>query len=202
MSIINYYDVPTPHRFSFFRAPVRNTTPYKSVSVRQIYNVVTGDYYRETTLHLRNLCRLMKEGKATKRDVQRFKSEHFDYATFSGVFSCRRNDALLQHSGLLCLDFDHLAQWRESPSVGGVYGLRYLLMNDTAVDSRLILRSPGGEGLKWVVAIDPSQATHGEWFDALSFYVERNYGVQADPSGRDVSRACYLPWDPDAVIFE
>lgn len=189
------------NRFSFFRAPISNVMPHRTVGVEQVYNAIRGDYYRPATEELRRLCRLVEEGHATRRDVQRFKAAHFDYATFSGVFTRRADDALASHSGLLCLDFDHIDGWRGGGALAGVYGLRYALMHDTAVDTALLFRSPSGDGLKWVVRIDPLQGSHAEWFSSLAFYVSRSYGVAPDPSGRDVSRACYLPWDPDAVMM-
>lgn len=192
-------------RFSFFRAPVSNVVPHNTVELRQIYNVIRGEYYRRPTEELRRLRLRMKEGKVSKRDVQRFKAANFDYATFSGEFTRRRDDALKQHSGLLCLDFDDIDQWRGGGAGGylaGFYGLRYALMHDAAVDTALIFRSPGGDGLKWVVPIDLEQGSHADWFSVISFYVGRNYGVEPDPSGKDVSRACYLSWDPDVVYWE
>lgn len=186
-------------RFSFFRAPVSNVVPHKTVGIEQIYNVIRGDYYRAATEELR---RLIQEERVTQRDVQRFKSRNFDYATFSGEFSRRCEDALLAHSGLLCLDFDHISQWQGGGHLQGVYGLRYALMHDASVDTALLFRSPGGDGLKWVVPIDLEQGTHADWFEVLSYYVSRNYGVEPDPSGRDIARACYLPWDPDAMIYD
>lgn len=188
-------------RFSFYLAPVSNVVPHRTVDIEQIYNAIRGDYYRAATEELRRLRRLADEGRIDRREVQRYKARHFDYATFSGTFSRRCDRALLAHSGLLCLDFDHIDGWRDGGEREGVYGLRHALFRDTAIDTALLFRSPGGDGLKWVIRIDLAQGTHAEWFDAVSFYVARSYGVEADPSGRDVSRACYLPWDPDVLLY-
>ena len=73
-------------------------------------------------------------------------------------FTRRRDDALLAHSGLICLDFDHIDQWHDGGRLSGVYGLRYALMHDASVDTALLFRSPGGDGLKWVVPIDRRKA--------------------------------------------
>ena len=51
-----------------------------------------------------------------------------------------------------------------------------------------------------MVEIDLTQGTHAQYFEALSHYLQATYGVSVDPSGRNLSRACYLPHDPDAVI--
>lgn len=188
-------------KFSFFRAPVSNVMPYRTVTLQQIHQVLTADYYRMATEALRQLCARRNRGEVTQRDVQHFKATHFDYVTFSGVFTRRSADALQEHSGLLALDFDHIDHWQGEGLLHGVYGLRYALLHDPSLTTALIFRSPSGDGLKWVVPIDLQQGSHAEWFRVLSYYVETTYGVAPDPSGKDVVRACYLPWDPDALLF-
>lgn len=188
------------NRFSFFHAPVSNVTPCAAVGLEAVCDLIRSDSYRPATEELRRLRAAMKEGRATQRDVQRFKARCFDYVTFSGLFSRRSAREMKEHSGLLCLDFDHVDTWQGAGRLCGVYGLRYVLLEDAAVDTALLFRSSGGDGLKWVVPIDLRQGTHDEWFRALSFYAGRTYGIEPDPSGCDVARACYLPWDPDAVI--
>lgn len=41
---------------------------------------------------------------------------------------------------------------------------------------------------------------HDAYFDAVSAYIQSNYGIAPDKACRDVSRACFLPFDPDAYI--
>lgn len=199
--------------FSFFKAPVTTTVSHRTVNLWQIYNAIRGPYYQPQTEALRALVSLQREGRADKNEPKRYKSLHFDYACFSGTFARRTDSALLQHSSLLCLDFDHVDTWcaARSPladtldhpdpeAIRGVYGLRYALLNDDYFDTQLLFRSPSGDGLKWVVEIDLTHGTHAQYFEALSHYLQATYGVSVDPSGRNLSRACYLPHDPDAVI--
>ena len=61
-------------------------------------------------------------------------------------------------------------------------------------------RSPSGDGLKWIIPIDLAEYTHGDYFQAVAAYILQRYSVQIDKSGRDVSRACFLPYDPNAFI--
>ena len=56
-------------RFSFFRAPVSNVVPHKTVGIEQIYNVIRGDYYRAATEELR---RLIQESAAAVRSLRAF----------------------------------------------------------------------------------------------------------------------------------
>jgi len=169
--------------FSFFKAPISNTKPHKAVSLLQIHNAIKGNYYKERTQKLRAISDV---GQARK-----FKAANFDYCTFSGVFTTRNDKALVKHSGLMCLDFDHL----QSVDV-----LRNQLLQDEYFDTQLLFVSPSGDGLKWIISIDTTQATHGNYFAAVANYILQTYGVEVDKSGRDISRACFLPFDPQAFI--
>lgn len=98
---------------------------------------------------------------------------------------------MLQHSGLLCLDFDHL------PNIEHTFTQ---LKADKNLQTKLLFRSPSGDGLKWIIAIDLLKATHAEYFKAVSNYINKTYNLQVDKSGKDTSRACFLPYDPFAYI--
>jgi len=169
--------------FSFFKAPISNIKPHKAVSLLQIYNAIKGDYYRDKTQKLRAISDV---GLA-----RLFKAANFDYCTFSGVFTTRNDKALTKHSGLLCIDFDHLQK---------VEKLRFQLLQDEYFDTQMLFVSPSGDGLKWIISIDTATTQHGDYFAAVANYVLQTYGVAVDKSGRDISRACFLPHDPQAFI--
>lgn len=170
-------------RFSFFRAPVANTVPHKQITLRDAYNYIIGHYARSRTLDLRHINDI--------RRARQFKAARFDYCTFSGTFTLRRENALIKHSGLLCLDFDHLQD---------VEGLFHRLLQDEYFDTQLLFRSPSGHGLKWIIPTDLSECGHTDYFRSVATYVLKTYGVEVDQSGKDVCRACFLPWDPDAYL--
>ena len=86
--------------FSFFRAPIRNLKPCRSANVVDIYKYITSDYAKERTEKLRAMT--------DKKEAKRFKAEAFDYACFSGTFATRNDKDLVEHSGLICIDFDHV----------------------------------------------------------------------------------------------
>lgn len=64
----------------------------------------------------------------------------------------------------------------------------------------LAFRSPSGDGLKLIVAIDLQEADHATWFLALQNYIRLNYGVDIDPACKNVSRACFLPYDRHCYV--
>jgi hypothetical protein len=174
---------PTNPHLSFFRQPITNTQPHSRATVRQIYNAIRGDYYKEQTEKLRSIT-----------DVQmarKFKSQNFDYCTFSGIFTTRSDKAMLSHSGLLCLDFDNIEN---------LNALRFQLLTDEFLNTQLMFISPSGNGMKWIISIEPNPHTHAEYFNAISDYLTQTYHVTPDKSGKDLSRACFLPYDPHAYI--
>ena len=176
--------------FSFFKAPVRNTIPHKSISLLDAYKYIVGDYAKQRTEKLRSLLSQLPPlgGQGAARQ---FKASTFDYCTFSGMFQTRNDKALINHSGLLCIDFDHLQS---------VDLLRKQLLQDEYFDTQMLFVSPSGDGLKWIISIDTKQTTHSNYFAAVANYIQQAYGVEVDKSGRDISRACFLPHDPQAYI--
>ena len=170
-------------RVSFFEAPISNTKPGGELSLEEVHRLITGEKYKVRTGQLRALA---DKGKARK-----YKAANFDYCTFSGVFGLRANHALVEHSGLLCMDLDHLPD---------VAKMKKRLLADPLFDTQLLFVSPSGDGLKWVVPIDLSRASHEVYFEGVAHYLLVCYGVEADKSGRDVSRACFLPYDPEAFL--
>ena len=63
------------------------------------------------------------------------------------------------------------------------------------------------QSVKLIVALplnitkpDGTPLTYGEYFTILSNYSRKTYGVEADPSGKDICRACFLPYDPNAFL--
>ncbi|HEX8378864.1 MAG TPA: BT4734/BF3469 family protein [Pedobacter sp.] len=168
---------------SYFKAPVTNTFPSKSISLTDIYNTVKSDNFREATEALQRIT--------DKKEARQFKATHFDYVTFSGVFSSRSDRYLLKHSGLLTIDFDHL----EEPQ-----RLKGKLLEDEYFDTQLLFQSPSGDGLKWIIPIDLTRTTHSNYFKAIAAYIQHTYNMEVDESGKDISRACFLPHDPTIYI--
>lgn len=94
-------------------------------------------------------------------------------------------------SNLLCVDFDHISD---------LEGLFARLLEDKYFDTALLFRSPSGDGLKWVIEINKGALSHSDFFRAVENYIFKTYGIKVDQSGKDISRACFLPYDPAAYI--
>ena len=169
--------------FSFFKAPIKNIIPHKTVSLVQVYNAITGEYYKQHTEKLRSISDTVQ--------ARKYKAANFDYCTFSGVFTARNDKSLITHSELMCIDFDH---------VQNTDTLRQSLLADEYFDTQLLFVSPSGDGLKWIIEIDTRKASHGEYFASVANYILQTYSFEVDKSGKDISRACFIPFDPNAFI--
>lgn len=182
------YLIPSSGRetiFSYFKAPIGNLYPSKNITLKDAYRYLTGPWGRAATERLRCI-----EDPSQRRA---FKSANFDYITPSGTFTVRGKNYLVQHSGLLCIDFDH---------VENVEALFQKLLEDEYFETQLLFRSPSGQGLKWIIPIDLVKATHEDYFDSVAAYCEKTYGIAPDRQCRDVGRACFLPYDPNAYLNE
>ena len=104
---------------------------------------------------------------------------------FSGLFSKRADNALKEHSGFICLDFDGYKSNRD------LLQEKERLSKDKYVYSVFI--SPSGNGLKALVKIPPIQDNHKSYFLSLQNYFDSEY---FDKTCKNVSRVCYESYDP------
>ena len=108
--------------------------------------------------------------------------------TWSGSFTRRKASDLVQHSGLICLDFDDI----------DVGGLLAKLAGDPHVFFAFV--SPSGAGVKCIVPFSPkikNAEEHKIAFAAVKEHFDQ-YG-EIDESGSDVSRLCFLAYYPQAI---
>jgi hypothetical protein len=151
------------------------------LSLVDAYKKITSEEYMEVTQELRTI----QDEDAAKE----YKMTNFEHSRFSGVFYYSTNDGLKRHSGYMVLDFDHLDEdLREVASK---------LITDPCFYTLLLFKSPSGAGLKWVIPVDISQGGHKECFESIALYLKNTYGLIADPACCNVSRTCFLPYDPE-----
>ncbi|GAB2798611.1 hypothetical protein GCM10027275_50210 [Rhabdobacter roseus] len=170
-------------QFSFFPGPITNKRPSKTITLAELMALVRSDTYRAAVEKVR--------AQATPQAANYHKKQ-LDYVTPCGVFVPTRLATNLQtHSGLLVVDFDHLA---DAPA------LRLQFQADPYVMACFV--SPSGSGLKVIVAAPEATTRHKETYADLAHYFNNVYRLpdaeKVDISGSDPSRACFLSHDPDA----
>ena len=116
---------------------------------------------------------------------------------FSGEFSQRGNEHIISHSGLLCLDIDHLEDGAS---------LKLALASDDHVQACFV--SPTGSGLKVLLRIAPDVTSHERSFLAAQKYFRERYSANVD-NCKDLARLCFVSHDmdiflraEDATLFE
>ena len=110
---------------------------------------------------------------------------------FSGIFNKRNDTSLMQHSGLICLDFDGYPKNKEMLSH------KEKLSKDRYV--RSVFVSPSGNGLKVLIKVPADPDNHVNYFNALKKHFDSPY---FDKTCKNVSRVCYESFDPMIYINE
>ena len=103
---------------------------------------------------------------------------------FSGTFSNRFDNKLIQHSGIVVLDFDHVANLEEKKKE---------ICADEFTYSCFI--SPSGDGLKVLVKIPPEVENHRDYYRGLM----KKY-PSLDPTSINVSRVCFVSYDSELYL--
>jgi len=186
-------------QFSYFYKPVKNIVPSKNITLEDLYQIVISEDHKARTLALRAIQEI--------NQAKTYKAKNFDYVTPNGTFSQRSDDNLIEASGGFIVDLDHLKN---------LLLVFQRLMADTILVPVFIFRSPSGDGLKVFLRIDvslidlaaPRKKMQCIW-EAVNCYFSKHYadiiepdakGNFIDPSGSDLSRACFIAHDKDAFF--
>ena len=110
---------------------------------------------------------------------------------FSGKFTKRNDASLVEHSGIICLDFDGY----ESDKL--LLEEKERITKDRYTYSVFI--SPSGLGLKVLVKIPAEPDNHKNFFNSLEKHYDSPY---FDKTCKNVSRVCYESYDPLVFLNE
>lgn len=110
---------------------------------------------------------------------------------FSGTFKKRADDFLIEHSGIICLDFDGYLKQSD------LLGDKEVLSKDKYVYSVFV--SPSGNGLKVLVKIPQDPDNHVSYFNALKKHFN---STKFDVTSKNISRVCYESYDPLIFVNE
>ena len=174
---------------------------------------------RFTTYQRTNQARLLVElfeiySKDSLIGLKAAIKEDLPSVIFSGIIpkgSSKRIGSITGHSGCIVIDLDHIAEDKR------LHALEILKRDPASI---LVFTSPSGDGIKAVFQTDFARDTykgealrdaHRKAAKLVIAHVEKllsSVGIQADCSGVDPNRHCFLPYDEnvyasyDAVPFE
>lgn len=166
---------------SFFEAPISNIKSSEEFTLLEIHQMISdAGFFEDITSKIRNKI-------VDKKEV-------CHSCTPSGVFTIRNDNSLVKPSGLICLDLDKLgADFEKIKSK--LYSLTDHLV--------MCFVSPSGDGLKAFFIIDETEASYKEWYMALRTYISSVCDIDInniDSKCSNISRACFLCFDPDAFL--
>ena len=135
---------------------------------------------------------LVKKIRLEKRKPERQElKKQLPAICFSGTFNKRTDASLIEHSGLICLDFDGYTKQKE------LLQDKESLSKNKYVFSVFI--SPSGNGLKVLVKIPADAENHTMYFNSLEKHFNSPY---FDKTSKNLSRVCYESYDPLIAINE
>jgi archaellum biogenesis ATPase FlaH len=154
-----------------------------------------------TSVYVDKVLEYIKDGRwmvqigairsAVSKEVRDELKRNLPSPTFSGLFSKRGKDTLEKYSGIISMDIDQVPPALMSALVEA-------LEENVYVYSAFV--SPGGKGIKILFRVDTEGKYHEMAWDQIRLYLENNYAISADIKAKDVSRICYVSWDPDLYL--
>ncbi len=195
--LISLFDAPiSTVRRKDGTVAVATVRPSKCLTLREIWDLITRDVNLVSLTTAVRLSMNMREAKASM----------LPYITPCGRFSYRRSNNLLEASGYVVVDVDHLDSQEEAEQ------MRDRLFADEYLHPALAFVSPSGRGVKVLVPYDTERLTDAARNAAENMvwamqYVQMTYcpasawsAKGVDVSGKDIVRACFLCHDSGALL--
>lgn len=160
-------------------------------TLEQIIQAIQGNHFKDPVARIRHLAGIRKSKQANylKKQLPAF--------TPSGQFNGGRTlEHLVEYTQYIILDFDKLGPAQLETLKSEARQDRFALAGFT---------SPSGNGYKILVQVNSDQEHHTEAFHQVCKYFtellspgmgEASLGL--DRSGKDITRLCFLSYDPDA----
>lgn len=169
------------HTVTIFKNIKETSTPFFR-EVGTILNRIKDGASKDLVKRIRN-----EKNKSERNELKK----QLPAICFSGTFNKRADTALVEHSGLICLDFDGYTKSKE-------------MLNDKETLSKnkyvySVFISPSGNGLKVLVKIPADHENHGAYFNSLERALNSPY---FDKTSKNLSRVCYESYDPLIYVNE
>jgi len=147
--------------------------------------IKTGKFKRE----IDSIRNLLKKGQKENASILKSKLLAF---TVSGNFKNERKaKSIISYSKLLILDIDKLSESQLDITLKTIKLVHY---------TYAAFISPSGNGIKVVVKVDSDLIHHKKAFDQVVEHYDKSLNIEIDISGSDVSRLCFVSFDPDCYI--
>ena len=159
---------------------------FKKAEVQKVLQQIQKGYWKKQINDMRYHVKNGNEDEA--EEIKR----NLPCMTISATFKERRKkDYVDSYTGLLHLDYDKLENAEE---------VKTNLISIPYTYSAFI--SPSGNGVKVLVWSDNAMSSHEVAFNSLREYYDKIVNVESDSSVKDITRLCYMSYDPDLYLNE
>ena len=159
---------------------------FKKAEVQKVLQQIQKGYWKKQINDMRYHVKNGNEDEA--EEIKR----NLPCMTISATFKERRKkDYVDSYTGLLHLDYDKLENAEE---------VKTNLISIPYTYSAFI--SPSGNGVKVLVKSDNAMSSHEVAFNSLREYYDKIVNVESDSSVKDITRLCYMSYDPDLYLNE
>jgi len=159
------------------------TQPVENKSLMLIAKDIASDKYKAEITEIRSL---LAHGKKEEADTKKKKLLAF---TPSAVFEEKRQMPFLKmYNGFVHLDFDKLTPEQLQAAFAIISSIPYTFV---------CFISPSGNGLKVLIEVNTGLVNHEQAYLQVTQFYEKATGLKADPSCKDVTRLCFVSYDPN-----
>ena len=169
-------------KFSFASTVLRQV-PLETITVASFVEAIRSGRWAEPVERVRSM--LARDDKDAAEKAKR----GLPAVLPSGVFDERSNEGLRERTGLICADLDALGD--QLPS--------YREHIEADEYTLACFLSPSGTGLKVLLRLDLDRS-HEDGFRAMRRHFLERFGLPVDEACKDVSRACFVSYDPEAFL--
>lgn len=152
----------------------RETVPERNLSIEAFFDGIKNGQWQDEVLNYR-------AGRIDKKNLHA--------VTSSGIFKERKSNALIQHSGIICMDVDDKDQI-STINIQDFDNDQYVYAYHKSASGR------GGYAVYFKIDSD----RHQDAFLGLEHYLFTNYSIVVDKSCKDISRLRFVSYDPDLYI--
>jgi len=164
------------------------TKPTEESTLESVLRDISSSMYKEPLEAIR------RAKNSDAKDTVATLKKQLPAFTPSGTFKARRKmDSFIAYSGYVHLDFDKLSD--EQLAKAKEYLKRI-------PETYAYFVSPSGNGLKVFVKVSTSHEQHVPVYLEVQKYYEKALGLEADPSCKDVTRLCFVSYDPNLYKSE
>ncbi|NVO12384.1 MAG: hypothetical protein HXX16_20690, partial [Bacteroidales bacterium] len=159
-----------------------------NLPINEVLDRIRNGYYSENVTYLRAI---LDQGNNDKYDEDKKKLDAF---TPSAIFKGGRKEKYLsEYTGIMCVDFDF-----DTITPDKLQAFRNIIIALPFTYACFV--SPSNRGLKVLVLTGSTLETHKTVYVQLQDYYQSKTGTEADKNCKDVTRLCFMSWDPDLYL--